>query len=452
MTTPALRVTPLSRLRAYGHSRRIVGVDIARGLAVLGMFGAHIGLIPAFDWTDPASWSGVVSGRSAILFALLAGVSIAIISGGSTPFSGQNLFRARIRILVRALVLFLLGALLEVFGTNVAVILTYYAVYFALALPFVRWRPWALFCLAGAVAIGMPFAVYAATETYDFSQPNLVMLLLLTGYYPAAVWIAFVLVGIGIGRLDLRATGVRVWMLVAGAALAFAGYGLGAAASDSLDSGGVWAAQATTEPHSGSPFEVVGSTGVALGVLALCLLASGAVRWVMFPVAVVGSMALTAYSAQIAAIAALRVPVPGTTDNRAWLWFVIVALAACSLWFILVGRGPLERGLTWLSHSVAAAAGSRDRPSRPHRLEPGNGRAQAWRSAAAARRAKVRCGVPGSRAARHPSWSDSADPPTSTGRSRCTTSRGPTRTPRRSPPPAISRLTRRRRCMPGSTR
>ncbi|MCU1441484.1 MAG: hypothetical protein JWP85_2481 [Rhodoglobus sp.] len=364
MTTPAVReaASPLSRLRAYGRSQRIVGVDIARGLAVLGMFGAHVGVITPFDWADSGSWSGVVSGRSAILFALLAGVSIAIISGGSKPFSGQDLFRARIRILVRGLALFLLGAILDALGTNVAVILTYYAVYFALALPFVRWRPWALFCLAGAVAIAMPFAVYAARDSYDFSHPNLAMDLLLTGYYPAALWISFVLVGIGVGRLDLRAVSVRVWMLVAGAALAVGGYGLGAAASGAPDSGGVWAALATTKPHSGSQFEVIGSTGVGLGVLALCLLAPRVVRWILFPVAAVGSMALTAYSAQIVAIAALRIPVPGTTDNTAWVWFVIAALIACSLWLIFVGKGPLERALTWMSLSVAAVVSPEDRP------------------------------------------------------------------------------------------
>ena len=75
-------ISPAARLRAYGSGARIVGVDIARGLAVLGMFGAHVGVQRSFDWLEPSTWSDVINGRSSILFAVLAGVSIAIISSG----------------------------------------------------------------------------------------------------------------------------------------------------------------------------------------------------------------------------------------------------------------------------------------------------------------------------------------------------------------------------------
>ncbi|MFC7740325.1 hypothetical protein ACFQXA_04175 [Nocardiopsis composta] len=53
-------------------------------MAVLGMFVVHVGL----GWTlasgDNALY-GLASGRSAALFALLAGVSIALLSGGPSP-------------------------------------------------------------------------------------------------------------------------------------------------------------------------------------------------------------------------------------------------------------------------------------------------------------------------------------------------------------------------------
>ena len=53
-------ITPAARLRSYGAGQRIVGVDIARGLAVLGMFGAHVGVQQSFDWLEPSTWSDVV--------------------------------------------------------------------------------------------------------------------------------------------------------------------------------------------------------------------------------------------------------------------------------------------------------------------------------------------------------------------------------------------------------
>jgi len=67
--------------------QRITGVDVARGLAVLGMLTAHVG--PGGP-DDPWPWSlaQVVDGRSAALFVLLSGVSVALISGGSSPVIG----------------------------------------------------------------------------------------------------------------------------------------------------------------------------------------------------------------------------------------------------------------------------------------------------------------------------------------------------------------------------
>ena len=48
------------------------------------MAGAHIGETPAFDPFDPSTWTDLVHGRSSILFAVLAGISIALMTGRST--------------------------------------------------------------------------------------------------------------------------------------------------------------------------------------------------------------------------------------------------------------------------------------------------------------------------------------------------------------------------------
>lgn len=346
-----------ARLRAYGHSPRIVGVDVARGLAVLGMFGAHVAVFTTFDWS-PAGWPDLVNGRSSILFALLAGVSIAIISGREVPLAGPDLSIARRRILARASVIAFIGALLELLGTNVAVILVYYAILFVLVLPFLRWRPRTLFALAALLAIVMPLVVAAITASIgdtDLGVFAVPVFLFVNGSYPCLIWIVFVLTGLGIGRLDLSSSRVALGLLASGAALAAVGYGAGAVLAGSEPS-----TVFTTEPHSGSPFEVVGSTGFAIGVLALCLLGSRVIRWPLLPLAAVGSMALSAYVVQIVVIAVLGIPVPGESDNAAWGWLVLGALVLCTLWWLLLGRGPLERFMTWVSRRLA---GSDDRES-----------------------------------------------------------------------------------------
>jgi uncharacterized protein len=336
--------------------KRIVGIDIARGLAVLGMYGAHVGVTEPLVFGEPATWLDVVNGRSSILFALLAGVSIAIISGRTRPVDGGALTAARIRILVRAALVFGIGVYLIWLDTRIAVILPVYAVLFVAAIPVLRWRPRSLFVAAGILSIVSP--IIAAITTIAVPTADPVVDLLVTGHYPAVIWIVFVLVGLGVGRLDLTGRVVQLRLLAVGTVLAVAGYGLGVAANRAvlasttpvpLDIGML----ATTEPHSGSPFEVVGSAGFALGVLALCLLAAGRAPKLLFPLAAVGSMALSAYTAHVVIVAAIGESAFTQNDNGLYLAFVAGALVLCTAWALLVGRGPLERVLTWVSTLAA---------------------------------------------------------------------------------------------------
>jgi hypothetical protein len=73
-----------------GESKRSrsMGVDAARGVALVGMIAVH---------TYPEAWPNgtqsiaqmVAGGRTSALFALLAGVGIALMSGGQRPVRGR---------------------------------------------------------------------------------------------------------------------------------------------------------------------------------------------------------------------------------------------------------------------------------------------------------------------------------------------------------------------------
>jgi uncharacterized protein len=233
------------------------------------------------------------------------------------------------------------------------------------------------------------FVPRESDQAVGFGPGQVLLDLLVTGYYPCLVWMAFLLAGLGLGRLDLAAIGVQWRMLLAGIGLAVLGYG-GAALAAAMVDAGAFDGLLTSEAHSGSPFEVIGSTGFAFGVIALCLLASRVVlRWVLLPVAAVGSMALSAYSIQIIGLA--YVVLASDTgpdflgfqpDNALWLWFVVVALVACTAWFLLLGRGPFERFLTWVS---AWAAGAQARGPRVDALADAVHAERAARTDAAAR-------------------------------------------------------------------
>jgi uncharacterized protein len=349
----------VARLAAYRDSTRITGVDLARGLAVLGMYGAHVGVTVAFDWSQPGTWLDVVNGRSSILFAVLAGVSIAIIAGGARPVTGDELARARVRILTRAALIFLIGVLLESLDSGIAIILPVYAVLFVAALPLLRVPAAVLFTLGGVIAVVMPVVVLTLALRLD--ADDYLVDLAVTGSYPALTWLAFVVVGLGVGRLDLRASTPRAAIACVGVALAIVGYAGGALAEDAVrrmtPPSPFLATLATTEAHSGSPFEVTGSIGFALAVIGVCLLVADRGRWVLYPLAAVGAMALTAYTVHVVIVAGIGRDAFEQTNNGLYLAFIGGALVVCAAWTLLLGRGPLERGLTSVSRGVARSVG-----------------------------------------------------------------------------------------------
>jgi hypothetical protein len=189
--------------------------------------------------------------------------------------------------------------------------------------------------------------------------------LAVTGPYPAVIWSTFVLVGLAVGRCDLGSATVRARLAAVGAGLAVGGYGAGwlttrwwgTAASVQAWANGetgprswrlAWLAGAA--PHSGTTFEIAGSVGVALTVIAGCLLAAERFPRLTFPLAAVGTMALTAYSAHVLAGALF-----GGEGNRVWLGCALLTVLAATVWRLTAGQGPLERLLTWSSARAAPA-------------------------------------------------------------------------------------------------
>ncbi|MFD4959217.1 heparan-alpha-glucosaminide N-acetyltransferase domain-containing protein [Microbacterium sp. NPDC058389] len=349
-----------SRWTRLNGPARIGGVDLARGLAVLGMFAAHLLWISdPYSWTDPSTWTAVVQGRSSILFATLAGVSIGLVTGGGTPFAGGAMRTARRRLVVRAGLLWLLGVLLILTGVPVYVILPAYAILFLCAVPLTALSAPALLVLAAVLAVVMPFVQVVLDALPWWGTPAGADLALVLGWhYPFTTWIVFVVAGLGVARAGITRLRVQWWMLAAGAALATAAYatdvttGAPPDAEDSLG-GAVWTARA----HSSGLLEVIGSGGFALAVIGACLLlCRTAVRWAVLPLRAVGAMPLTAYTLQLvvwAIVAAAVLADPGDLAGFRGLepfWPLAVGTTAfATAWALLVGRGPLE----WVFDRVA---------------------------------------------------------------------------------------------------
>ena len=325
---------------------------------MLGMLTAHLTAIEAFDWGRTSTWIDIVNGRSSILFATLAGVSIALVSGSEAPVGHGRLRAARGRLAVRAAMLWLIGIALIVTAVPVYVILPAYAILFLLALPLLSLRAGALWSIAGASAIVMPW-LQPAIEALPVwrSAAGADLSLVLGWHYPFTVWFTFIVAGLAAGRSDLRRIRTQVALLGGGALAAIVAYGLDAlpGMSRAVDST-VW----TSEAHSSGLLEVIGSGGFALAVLGGCLLLcrTPASAW-MLPIRAVGAMPLSAYVAQLVVWAVLASVLIGDVSDLSGFRaieplvpFIIGSVVGCTAWALLLGRGPLERMLSWVSRRV----------------------------------------------------------------------------------------------------
>ncbi|GAA1648834.1 heparan-alpha-glucosaminide N-acetyltransferase domain-containing protein [Georgenia ruanii] len=358
--------------RPAAPARRLVGIDLARGLAIVGMFVAHLGADGPDGAHDPA-WFVLADGRSAALFALLAGLSLALSSGRERLPTGLALLHARMTTLVRAGLLLLLGWVLVALGTPVAVILPAYAVLFLLALPVLGVRRRWLLLAAGVAAVVSPTLV--ALVAVPDGGPSLAARLsgmadpvhlpgdeLVTGYYPAMVYLVYLLLGLALGRSDLTRARTQARLVVVGVGLAALGWGLSRLALDAVgpDASPLTLHLLSGAAHEDTTLEVVGNCGTALAVIGVFLLltrptpAGRAAGAVLSPLAAAGSMSLTLYTAQIVAIFVLGDQVVwAPTSNAVLVWFLVLALAGAWLWRRQVGQGPLERGLAAAARAVA---------------------------------------------------------------------------------------------------
>ncbi|TGO04263.1 putative membrane protein [Serinibacter arcticus] len=355
------------------RTRRITGVDVARSVAIIGMLVAHLGTghdSRGGGWGE--QWMWIFDGRSSALFATLAGVSLALMSRSTAREDRPGWRRLRVKIAVRAVILLVLGVVLQVLGTPVVVILTAYAVMFLMALPVLRLgNRWLLLIAGVAVTLG-PVLVLGLRQTMTGSvQPSVVFSFegpvigeLVTGYYPALVWIGYLLVGVVVGRGALASRRYAAILLGGGTALAAIAYGLGTVLTAAVGQGLYpvdvlfWPdVLLSVEPHSNSAFEVAGNIGVGLAVVGLCLLLTSvrAGELALSPLAALGAMSLTIYSAQLVVIAVLgpdAVYYPGS--NVPLLVLALASIAFSWGWRAVLGQGPLERLLKISSDGVAS--------------------------------------------------------------------------------------------------
>ncbi len=369
---------------------RVLGVEAARGVALLGMVAVHA--LNDSDELGRPTWSFTIfGGRAAALFAVLAGIGIAFITHRRRVRMSDGT-RAVATLGVRALAIGAIGLALGNTEASVAsVILPAYAVMVLLAIPLVFLPTWLVAFVAVVVTAGAPVLQHVllppqpnpGLENPAFaeltSQPGaLAVELALTGEFPAVTWLAYLCVGLVIGRLTLTRMRVILGLLGVGAVLAAAApvashvllhkyQGLqqiwlaqptsGVTRADTtalLTFGGdgstptsTWWWLAVDKPHTGTPLNLLGTIGSAVALLAIMLLAARAARpWLrrpisvlLVPLAAAGSMTLTFY---VLHIMFMNSDLDTLAPMTGFVWQVVAIVLVGTSWWATAGRGPLE--------------------------------------------------------------------------------------------------------------
>jgi uncharacterized membrane protein len=368
---------------------RLVGLDVARCLALLGMVATHV-----LDARTPdgelatAQW--LAGGRASALFAVLAGVSLALMT--REPLRGRPLALRSLGIVGRAVLIAALGLLLGGLDSGVAVILTYYGVLFVVGLPFTLLRVRTLVPLTVAWVVVAPVVSHLVRPDLPergFESPSFAQLadpgqlaseLLLTGYYPVVPWLAYLLAGIALGRLDLRDTSLLGAVALGGLGTAVLATRVSrtlvdpAVASENATgmfgttpADGDWDWLLVVAPHSATPFDLAQTIGSAVLVICGCLLLERllprAATAVLGVVLGAGAATLTLYSLHVVMLTPEVWP---EEEPSAYASHVVVLLALGAVLRLLGRRGPLE-AVAGLPVRLARSAATGDSSRTPQR-------------------------------------------------------------------------------------
>ena len=202
---------------ATASSGRIIGLDIARAFAIIGMVIVNFKVTMGAESAGP-QWlrtlAAMFDGRAAATFVILAGIGASLGSrrariGGSAVEQRT----AQLTLAKRALFLFVLGwAFYLVWPAD---ILHFYGVYLAIGAIVLFAPNRRLLTLAAvAVVVSLVFIVsfdYFANWNLDdisytgvASPGGFVRNLFFDGFHPVFPWVAFYLFGMWLGRTDLR--------------------------------------------------------------------------------------------------------------------------------------------------------------------------------------------------------------------------------------------------------
>ncbi len=350
------------------NSTRIIGLDIARAFAIIGMVIVNFKIAMGAEEAGPQwlrTFAALFDGRAAATFVILAGVGASLGSRRAREGGDPDQQRAaRITLAKRALFLFVIGW--AFFPLWPADILHYYGVYLAIG-SIVLFAPskWLIGLAAASVAVSFVFIVgfdpLANWNLDDYSYVGLatpagfLRNLFLDGFHPVFPWVAFYLFGMWLGRTDLRDQAWRRTLAIRSAGVvvvtevaAWMVLGPKGSSLDDLDEQS-WRWLFSVGPVPPLPLYL--AAGAATAVLVICgsiWLGEHLRLKVSEPLVSTGQLALTIYLAHVV-VGMVALDAFGRLEDQTLSWSLLTSLVFCAAaivgswaWRRRFDRGPLE--------------------------------------------------------------------------------------------------------------
>lgn len=305
--------------------QRVVGVDVARAVAVITMIAAHL------TYPDGVA-AELLYGFPAALFAFIAGVSLGFMAHGrATPA----------HVAVRGALVAGLGWALSLVPTSIVIVLPTLGVCMILLCR----APWWQSRWLAVAALALTGASGMVAELGRGTTP------VLGGPYPLCMWAALMAAGL-LAQRHVIGNRRRLAASAAGGGLLLAG-----------DIAARWyvalPAFMAAQGHTGGVVDVVGSVGASISICSLCCLAAHPRQRVLPRV---GAMPLTLYCLHVLTSTVLDV------------WSsVLGACALATVWLAHFPRGPVEDALRRATDAVVNLRTTKEKNDETYTLRPRRG-------------------------------------------------------------------------------
>jgi uncharacterized membrane protein YeiB len=195
--------------------QRIIGIDVARALAVIGMIIVNFKVVfgeKGLPWVE--SIASIFDGKAAATFVVLAGVGLALMTNSIIKNDDQDKLKmARVRIIKRAVFLFFIGvSYITIWPAD---ILHFYGMYMAIILVFLTCKERTILISGICIILVYPVLVtflnyetgwnFETLEYQDFwTFKGFTRNLFFNGFHPVMPWTAFMIFGYWFGKQDLH--------------------------------------------------------------------------------------------------------------------------------------------------------------------------------------------------------------------------------------------------------